>query len=505
MPVLFTRFSQVATHYRKKTALISEGESYSYGDLAQRVDHWAKRISALHDDQKPQVGLLCEQALHNATLSLSLAQINGICIPSNTHLTAEQLVTGWRLCEVTLVIYEPEFATTIEKCDAPDIRFISTDELWSQQNRSDHIWPDSDAFLIVLSSGSTGDPKPIVISQEVKLNRQQQAWDLYKLTADDVVLCASPFFHSMGLRLVYTPLLLGCTLVHMKSFTPTDWLNLVKRHGVTYTTSVSSHLYALKDKLLDNAAQVRSLKTIVTSSAPIDSHFKDQLFQQIGCDFHEIYGATEVACATNLFPRDAKEKFSSVGKNCPDVDIRLLDDELEEVQQSEVGEITVRSPLAFSCYYKRPDLTKASYAGDFFRTGDLGFMDEDGFLTYVGRKKDIIISGGINIYPKDIEAVLASCDGIRETAVIGVDDDLLGEVVVAVCISENNKKLERNLRKLANKELAPFQRPLKYFFVENFPLTASGKLSKRELRKEYNELNDGWTDVLRMMMYGTGE
>jgi len=332
--------------------------------------------------------------------------------------------------------------------------------------------------------------------------RAQQSWDLYNLTSDDVVLCASPYFHSLGQRLTYVPLLLGATLVYITKFTPKTWLSFVSEHQVSFTISVSSHLYALKDALLANAEQLQSLKTIVTSSAPIDTEFKKKIFKAIGCDFHEIYGATEIAIASNLTKENATEKFASVGLPCSNVEVRILDDDGAELPIDSVGEIAVKSPLVFQGYYDQPDATKASFVGGYFLTGDLGTIDEDGFLYYVSRKKDVIISGGINIYPKTIEAIISQNPEVHEVAVIGVNDKLFGEVSIAICVTTDQKNIASELHLLANQNLAPYQCPLKYFFRDSLPLTPTGKVSKLALREEYNALNQDWTMPLRLMLYG---
>jgi acyl-CoA synthetase (AMP-forming)/AMP-acid ligase II len=499
MGMLYDIFKNAAVKQGDKTALIAGQKSYSYSVLLQSVDKWARDIST-KSQERPRAALLCEDALHTAGLSIALARLDGCCIPTNTQMTPDQLVRGWKACDVNLILYEPVFQSKIDNLGDMDVTCLSTDDLKDVSiNLPDRFaWSEEPDFLITLSSGSTGEPKPIMISQEVKAARAKQAWDMYGLNSNDIMLCASPFFHSMGQRLTYTPLLLGATMVHLGQFSPKAWLDLVATHKVTYTTSVSSHLYALKDSLLNNASQLQSLKTIVTSSAPIDANFKDELFHAIGCDFHEIYGATEIACASNLFPKDAQEKYASVGTLCRDISVRILDEDKSELPSGETGEIAVKSPLAFEGYYKRNDLTAPAWHDGFFLTGDLGFIDEDGFLSYVSRKKDVIISGGINIYPADIENALSQDKNLQEVAVIGVDDKLLGEVIVAICVGDIE---EKNLRQIANRQLAPFQRPLKYFFVNKLPLTASGKLSKQALRDEYADKNDGWTDTLRFMLY----
>ena len=520
MTLLYQQFEQTVRCFASKIAIITEQKQYSYQELFNKTLRWANFLSAKSKSSTVRLGLLTEEAINTAALSLAMAKINATCVPCNPQLTVTQLIDGWTATDVNIVVYEPAFEHKITQCkkstQTQQINFIPTDIISTQDQsklstttqQNIDITTNNKDFIITLSSGSTGSPKPIVISQQVKLKRAQQSWQLYNITADDVVLCVSPFFHSLGQRLFFVPLLLGCTLVHLKQFTPKAWLSAVEQFKVSTVISVSSHLYALKEFLLTNTTQLNSLKTIVTSSAPIDAHFKAQLFKTIGCDFHEMYGATEVATVSNLSPTFAQQQYTSVGDACAEVTIKIVDDKHQPIDNGQIGEIAVKTPLAFSRYYKRDELTAEATHNGFFLTGDLGKIAEDGFLTYVGRKKDIIISGGINIYPKDIEAIISTQPDIKEVAVIGVNDNFLGEVIIAICIINNNKVndnsiqgIEKELYRLANKNLAPFQRPLKYLFPEALPLTASGKTSKLDLREQYNQLNIDWSAPIRALLF----
>jgi len=509
MGTLFNTFKDAAESFPEKTALITEGGRHSYASLLTQANLWANLLYARNTNQQPRVALLIEDPFHTISTSFGVARLDGNCVPTNPQLHPKQLLHNWQATDVNIVIYEPIFKHKIKSFPQNDWIFISTDEVIQQQivettppSNNNFPWSKQNDFLIAFSSGSTGTPKPTVLSQENKLMRAQQSWDLYNLISDDVVLCASPYFHSLGQRLTYVPLLLGATLVYVTKFTPKNWLSFVSEHQVSFTIGVSSHLYALKDALLDNAEQLQSLKTIVTSSAPIDTEFKREIFEAIGCDFHEIYGATEIAIASNLTKENASDKFASVGLPCSNIEVRILDDVGAELPIDTVGEIAVKTPLIFQGYYNQPDATKASFVDGYFLTGDLGTIDQEGFLYYVSRKKDVIITGGINIYPKTIESVISQNPDVHEVAVIGVNDKLFGEVSIAVCVTTDQKNIASELHLLANQNLAPYQCPLKYFFRESLPLTSTGKVSKLALREEYNALNQDWTMPLRLMLYG---
>jgi acyl-CoA synthetase (AMP-forming)/AMP-acid ligase II len=176
----------------------------------------------------------------------------------------------------------------------------------------------------------------------------------------------------------------------------------------------------------------------------------------------------------------------------------ILDDQHQQLPVKEVGEIACRSALVFSGYLSQPEQTEAAHHQGYFLTGDLGYLDEEGYLYFVSRKKDMIISGGSNIYPLDIETVILEHASISECAVIGIKDSYLGEAIIAVCVwQQSEEQQEWAVRQWVNGQLPPFQRPLKYFFVEQLPLTATGKLNKRALREEYNQLGLDLSEMIR--------
>ena len=180
--------------------------------------------------------------------------------------------------------------------------------------------------------------------------------------------------------------------------------------------------------------------------------------------------------------------------------VKVVNENLTPCKQMEVGQIIVKSPLASSGYYNLPHITEESFVEDFFLTGDLGYLDEEGYLFFVDRKKDVIITGGMNIYPLDIESVMSEHPQIKECAIVGIHDPYLGEVPVAIikCLGDT-RSVEREVRSTLKKKLAPFQIPLKYFFRKHLPLTASGKLDKRSMRREINELKLDLSSKLRAL------
>ncbi|HLD46100.1 MAG TPA: class I adenylate-forming enzyme family protein, partial [bacterium] len=210
MGILFNTFREAAQRFPNKTALVTQSGAHSYASLLLQATKWAALLHTRHGIHQPRVALLTENPFHTITASFGIARLDGNCVPTNTQLHAEQQLANWQATDVEIVIYEPAFEHKIKANSKSGLIFISTHEI-SSIDASIEIpatfdWSDRNEFLIAFSSGSTGTPKPTILSQQNKLLRAQQSWDLYDLTSDDVVLCASPYFHSLGQRLVYVAL-----------------------------------------------------------------------------------------------------------------------------------------------------------------------------------------------------------------------------------------------------------------------------------------------------------
>ncbi len=506
---MYQQFKQQALNQGDKTAIIFEQQTISYRRLLELCDTIASQLEQRIDrDQPPHVALHLKNCIEQAACAFAIARQGMVAIPVNTTLKAEQLVQSCLATDVQLIVTSSHQLKQVSQALAAHEHYtpvlLTADELTTDTAHiiSEPIVDIDAAFIITLSSGSTGEPKPIVLSQRVKQLRSQQSVGLFDVTSDDVILCASPFFHSLGQRLTFLPLLHGGTLVLLDGFTPAKWINATRDHGVTFTIPVSCHLHALQEPLLNNSQDIKTLRGLVSSSADIDPQLKHLLLETLNCQFHEMYGASEVATASNLAPQAPKSKEKSVGLPCPGVDIKILDDQQQEVTQGECGEIAVNSPLMFSGYYQKPELTAAAKNGNYFLTGDLGYLDDEGYLYFVSRKKDIIISGGINIYPADIESVIKQHPQIDDCSVIAIQDSYLGEAVYAVCATrtQDHQTLERELRTSLGQHLASFQQPLGYDFIPALPLTASGKIDKQGLRKDYNNRGLDLTATMRRLL-----
>lgn len=498
---LYSHFRHAAERHPGKLALAVGPTHYSYAELLQSVDALAQGLSLAGIRQGEHVGVVLPNCAECVLLLLAGARLGVVLVPQSMGLSPEALVSTFRAADVRHLVAWSGAAANLAglTCPADSVRIVVGGarpewRTWSSLMEAGRAQPGPAPclptrlpYLIGLTSGSTGTPKPIVLSQQTKLLRAAAAAALYGVRDSDVTLAATPLYHSLAQRLVLMPLTTGGTSVVMEHFTPATWIDAVRAHDVTFSIAVSSQLKQILDVVINDEVSLPSLRCLVSSSALLDDETKAKLLAHLDCAFHECYGASEIAIATNLSPQAAARKLGSVGQAIPDTDVAILGEDGEPAPPGTPGEIVCRTPMLFSGYHAQPATTAAALWGDYFRTGDLGRMDDEGFLYFLGRIKDIIICGGVNIYPKDIEDVVATHPAVKECAAIPLQDEHLGEVVgVVVAFHDPAAAPEmRDLQRLCMQRLGDFQQPRRFFTVPALPRNALGKLDKPALRQAY--------------------
>lgn len=495
MSRLIDRFFQSSSFVPNKTAIWCDGDSITYSELSVLVNQWSHLLKKNGVKYGDHIGVLLPNSKYFVALIFVSANIGVALVPLNSSLPVEAIDKAYKSSDVKHIIANSDM---LEKLDSNQMLNayglkLSMDQeyhgaiLFHQMLDQMPITPidnsdvtGDEALILTLTSGSTGLPKPIVLTQKNKVDRALQSISLYSITIDDNVLAATPLYHSLAERLVIIPLILGGTSILLSGFSPILWLETVKNQRVTFTIAVSSQLNKIVEVLTSPfLPDITSLRCIVSSSALLENHVKSELLTKLNCDFHECYGTSEIAMATNLNLSDARNKLKSVGKAAPGAEVKILTKDGTIIDHGSEGEIICKTDMLFAGYYKLPDLTEKSMIKGYFRTGDVGYMDEDGFLYYLSREKDIIISGGINIYPSDIESVISLMPSVKECAAFPYPDEQLGEVIaVAVVPNDNEEFNERAAKFLCVKKLADYQQPRKYFLMDQLPRNSMGKLMK---------------------------
>ncbi len=496
MSNLYLELSRIAKTVPEKIAIVEyDGNSCTYAKLIEEIDSSADylfRVVKAHHFST--VGLLCADSIETIELIFAFSKIGLSAVTINASLRENQISTILIKSGTTWIISDSERFSTdflfVERFEGFFLYKLSSGENSTYALQSSVLNP----FLITASSGSTGDPKPIVFSQELKIARSAQSRDLYGVTQDDVILNASPFSHSLGQRLTFLPLLTGAKLVLLRKFSPLDWVDAVQEYRVSFTICVSSHLHGLTGYLLSPNFILDSLRCLVSSSAALNSTVKKELFQSKNFDFHEQYGASEVATVTNASTEIFNQASESVGVTSDDVSVQIIDASGNRCAPGISGEIYVKTPLICEGYVADGRIVPATNSSGWFATSDLGFSDSKGRLFFLGRIKDVIGVGGQNLFPGDVERVIYEFEEIMECCVVGKDDDYFGQVPVAYLAgSIHSMELLSRIREKIGTKLAPYQQPFHYIWLSKLPKLQSGKIDKVTLRENANNFlrNDG--------------
>nr|VFJ52618.1 MAG: Acyl-CoA synthetase (AMP-forming)/AMP-acid ligase II [Candidatus Kentron sp. DK] len=344
----------------------------------------------------------------------------------------------------------------------------------------------SDIFNICYSSGTTGDPKGIVHTHFVRAMYASLLASCWRMTPESVVMHAGSIVFNGAFVTLMPAWGQGCTYVLMPAFDPDRFIRTIAREKVTHIMLVPSQIIALLNHPDFTVENVGSLEMLMSLGAPLYREHKQRIEELLPGRFYELYGLTE-GFWTILDKNDFARKPDSVGTPPPFFEMRIVDEQGRECPTGEVGEITGRSPALMRGYYRRPDLTEKALVDGWLHTGDMGYVDEDGFLYLVDRQKDMIISGGVNVFPRDIEEVAVQHPAIREVAVFGVPDEKWGEVPVAAVIPKEPGALDAaGLAAWINENVAAkFQRVREVILREDFPRNVAGKTLKRVMRDEF--------------------
>lgn len=343
-----------------------------------------------------------------------------------------------------------------------------------------------DIYNIMYTSGTTGLPKGIVHTHSIRANYGTLMASAFRIAPESVVLHTGSIVFNGAFTTLMPCFYAGATYVLHPQFDVEALIATIKREKVTHTMLVPSQIVAMLSSPSFDPEAMQSLQMVLSLGAPLHNEYKEKLNRHLPGRFHELYGLTE-GFMTILDRDDAVRKQGSVGVPPPFSDMRIEREDGTAAEPMEVGEIIGRGPLLMPGYFKRPDLTSQAIVDGWLRTGDLGYVDGDGFLYLVDRKKEMIDSGGVKIYPRDIEEVVVRHPDVLEAAVFGIPHDKWGETpLAAVVLKRAGALTEGELREWINGRVsARYQRVQEVAILKEFPRNAAGKILKRELRDKY--------------------
>ena len=479
-----------------RPALICDGTAVPYDLLAARIDRLAAALAARNVVKGDRVAYLGDNEPSFLETFFAVTALGAVFVPLNTRLAAPEIAYTLTDSGAVLLVHSAALSGLAEQAGAGLRRVVvgaATAAAESFEDLVDGAAAEpppstvglSDTAMILYTSGTTGSPKGAAISHgNITWNCYNVLVD-YDLTSADVALMISPMFHVASLTMGVLPALLkGATVVLEPAFVPGRALELIQRHRVTSLSGVPTTYQMLCEHPAWASTDISSLRMLTCGGSAVPLRVLDA-YEARGLSFTGGYGMTETSPgATSLAPRYSRAKAGSAGLPHFFTEVRVADAEGEVLPAGAVGEIQVRGRNVIEGYWQRPEASADAFAdGGWFRSGDLGYLDEDGFLFVSDRLKDMIISGGENIYPAEIERVILELEAVQSVAVVGVPDDRWGEVPHAYLeIRPGHTLVEDAVQRHLAGRLARYKIPKRVVVVDQLPRTASGKIRKSEVR-----------------------
>jgi fatty-acyl-CoA synthase len=483
-----------------KPAIVFEGETLTYADFAARIERTARALkSEFGVISGDRVAILSLNRPDYLVLLYACARLGAMLVPLNWRLAVAEQLFILSDAAVKILVLEQAFAEILPelKKSLPDTRIVGLDFLPPQgstfealltQAHGDGRNPRTDLtcpLLIVYTSGTTGRPKGAVLRQEALLWNGVMSQHMHGLTSDDHILTVLPFFHVGGLNIQTTPALHhGATVTIHARFAPEATLGAIARERPTLTVLVPATIQAVTEHPDWATADLSSLKAVSTGSTIVPPHLIERLVAR-GVPVLQVYGSTET-CPIAVYTRLGGDLSRTGSTGLPGLacEAIVIDDNGVELPPDTPGEIAVRGPNVFFEYWGDAEATKEALHDGWYRTGDIGLRDADGYFWVHERKKNLIISGGENIYPAEVERVLLEHPDVRECGVIGRPDPRWDEVPVAYVIRRAGCLVEaEELKAHVLTQLARFKVPREFVFVDDLPRTALGKVQHFRLRQ----------------------
>ncbi len=487
-------------------ALEYEGRSISFGELHARSSQLATALASLGVKAGDRVAFLEKNGPEYFEVSFALGKLNAVIVAVNWRLAPAEIAQILDDAQANVVFVGPDFFDHIEKVEA-ELKTVTTIVAigghgnWVDYEELINAHPAEDpgaeptgpdvAFQLY-TSGTTGLPKGVMLTNDNFFGGAIKVTESWRFTPDSVNIAVMPMFHIAGSGWAMVGLFHGCRTVLLRDVDPARMLKLIAEFGVTNAFIVPAVIQFLLMTPGIDEADLSSLRAIVYGAAPITETVLTKAVETFGCEFIQVYGLTETTGAiTQLDGADHRpELLRSCGKPYEWVEIRLIDpDTDDDVDEGEVGELWTRSPQNMKGYWNNDEATRAAVTEDgWFKTGDAGYRNPDGFVFLHDRIKDMIVSGGENIYPAEIENVLARHPDVADVAVIGVPDEKWGEAVKAVVVRRSGSEVtDKELITSTREQLAGYKLPKTIDFATELPRNPSGKLLKREIRAPYWE------------------
>ena len=493
------------------TAIQFEGRATSFADLDAASDQVAAALAASDVGAGARVSVLAKNHDRWYPLFFGTARACACLAPVNVRLATAEIAYILADAQPSLLfvgaeLFEVALAATRDMDDPPRLialdgthrAFVSFDD-WCATGVAppNRISEPRDAVIQLYTSGTTGKPKGVVLT-----NHNYRAWlemastiEGFAYDSDETAMIVMPLFHVAGANMGIAALAQGARILLVKDFVPADALRTITDEAVAHVFLAPAMILMLLQSPALQTARFDALRTIAYGASPIAFDVLARAQATFGCGFVQFYGMTESTGGGTYLPPSAHGRPDlalSCGVAWPETEVAILDATGRSLPPGEIGEIAIRGDLVMQGYWRREDATLEALDGGWLHTGDAGYCDEDGYFFVYDRIKDMIVSGGENIYPAEVENAIQGCPGVADVAVIGVPDDRWGEAVKALVVTKGEPPSAEAVIVWTRARIAAFKSPKTVEFIELLPRNASGKVLRRELRalywKGYNRL-----------------
>lgn len=501
---------QTAKRFAKHRAIVFDGRTLDYETFDSLSDRFAAGLAAQGIRKGDRVSLYCVNSDAFAIAYFGIVKAGAVVVPINLLLNPKEIAYILADAGAKALCYYEAFDQAVQslRSNVQSLKFCvcigdkkasENDLLFGELLKTAQpvpkiqFDPANDLAAIIYTSGTTGHPKGAMLThRNLASNTASVTTALHLTTGEDIFIVVLPMFHAFAATAsMLTPLLNGCTIIPMPKFEPETAAKIIETEKVTHFMGVPSMFMVLLHLPDEYVPKFHSLKYAFSGGAAMPVEVMKKFEARFGKLIYEGDGPTECSPVTCVNPIGGVRKPASVGKPLPSVEMKIVDEQGHELPHGQIGEICVRGPNVMKGYWNLPKETAEAFFGEWFRTGDLGTEDDDGYFCIVDRKKDMIIINGMNVYPRIVEEVLYKHPAVREAAVIGEPDELHGEIPVAcIALRDGAHLTAAEVRAFCRDSLGRHEVPKKVFFMPALPKNGAGKIMKRELRK-HGELERG--------------
>jgi long-chain acyl-CoA synthetase len=480
-------------------ALVDSGKRYTYREYNQRVNQLAHYLLELNVQKGDRIAILCKNNHFFPLIVLAAMKVGAIAVPLNWRLNPRELEYILRDSQPKVLFYDKDFAFLLSSAKESGLSFteiragsdmdaqLSLEALLLNRPVTEPNVPieEDDPATIIYTSGTTGNPKGVVGSHKNWFSSIVATVNALDWRFRDRYLAAAPMFHVSGITVILSVIFQGMTIVFMEDFDPSKIWDLIEAERISTMFAVPTMLIYMLPELMKSQKEISSLRTFISGGSPVPQKLIQQ-YDLYGYSITQVYGCTECSGLFSVWDSQmGLDKCISSGKPILGGEIKIVNPETgQELPTGEVGEIILRGPQIFQGYWNNPEATAKALKNGWLFTGDAGKIDDDGFLYVLDRYKDMIICGGTNIYPAQVESVIKELDDVQEVALIGIPHEIWGEIPRAYIVKKPGANLtEEDVLNHCRQKLANYK-VSEVVFVEDLPKNNIGKVLKRVLREQ---------------------